>query len=663
MISSTFIILFLIALGLASALYYYLFLKRRAPPNFALAGLRIGVVLALLAAFFEPTLKFERLKTREDAVCVLIDASESMRLFRPESTVIPLLRAIDSAAKAGTGPAVAVRYFCFGDSLRRCPASGPLRFTDARSDLPASFEEKDVKDASCLLFVTDGNFTNASLPRGALQEKPCYYVTMPGVVSPRPYLNLELVSYANNVRLDSGSTAIVRLSGYRARPGELSLTCREGARVISRRMRPVKDSGYFSDTVAVFLASPRQGRFLYQVTAEAADDSLRASLYLPLTVQRGLFKAKIPETPPLLDRRFLAIALTLKNEWTIAGNDEKDCDALFAFSAAEGLTEGMASLQPRGIVVFFGAMPCSTAAEVSPATCMLVPNDPLDTLLSQFDIKEPAPPSALVDCGVSFLKAQRTVLSCAYTTTGSRKTMPDTLPFIITGRYKNHNAVAVAAHEVWRMGFLPLSLKKESETPSFMRYLAAFIQQRLLASLQQDFLCYPAAAGEYDSCTFSLLVPSDFLESQSEQKNQCSLGLRIESMGKSVFDSSYDCSSLYTSSMPQIKCGPLAHGNYFFKCTLSYGSRRREYSDSLYVAKNVLELSAQGQNTALLGQFALPMNSGDPKALRDLVSSARVSKRASVTDYFQITKSALLLSLCILLFSLEWLVRKKTGMD
>jgi hypothetical protein len=663
MILSTFIILFLIALGLASALYYYLSPQRPIRVKIALAGLRIGVVLALLAAFFEPTLKFERLKTREDAVCVLIDASESMRLFRPESTIVPLLRAVDSAAKAGTGPTVGVRYFCFGDSLRRLPIPGPLLFTDAKSDLPGSFEEKDITDASCLLLVTDGNFTNASLPRGALQEKPCYYVTMPGVVSPRPYLGLELVSYADNVRLDSGSTAFVRLTGYRARPGMLSLTCREGARVISRRMRPVRDGGYFSDTMAVTLASPRQGRFLYQVTAETSDDSLRASLYLPLTVQRGLFKANIPETPPLLDRRFLALALTEKNEWTIAGNDEKECDALFAFSAAEGLAEGMASLQPKGIVVFFGAMPCSAAAEVSPATCVLVPKDPLDTLLSQFDIKELAPPSALVRCGFSFLKAQRTVLSFAYTTTGGKKTIPDTVPFIITGRYKNHSAVVVMAHEVWRMGFLTLSLKKESETPSFMRYLAAFIQQRLRASLQQDFLCYPAAAGEYDSCAFSLLLPSDFLESQSERKNQCSLGLRIESKGTAVFDSSYDCSSLYSSSIPQIKCGPLAHGNYFFKCTLSYGSQRREYADSLYVAKNMLELSAQGQNTALLGQFALPMNSGDPKALRDLVSSARVSKRTSVIDYVQITKTALLLSLCLLLFSLEWLVRKRTGMD
>lgn len=667
--SFTFTILILLALGLASALYYYIFSQRLLPRRYVLFALRFAIVGALLAAFFEPVFTFERLKTRQAVVPVLIDASESMRLFRPDSTVLPLLRAVDSLAKGGPGRPVHMRYYCFGDSLRRCRAVDSLRFTDTKSILPGSFDEKTIQDAASVLLVTDGNFSNASFPRGILQEKTCYYLKLPSVLSPQPYLNVELLSCKNVVLLDSPSVAFIGLAGYRKKPGNLGLLCREGSRIIVHRTRGT-NAGYFSDTISVRLPAGRQGRFLYEVVATNADDSLRASVYVAQSVVRKTFKAKILQNPPLLDRRFFSLALTDNGAWTIAGRDEKDCDALFAFAFDEKVSAEMDALESRGIVVFVGAMPCSTTSGVSPQTCALVPQDPGDTLLAKFDIKEIPPPSLLLRCDRPFLRFRRTVLSCAYTVTPDQKTVPDTLPFVIVGRYKNHNSVVLSARGLWQMDFWPLSLSKESETPSFLRYLTAFIQQRLLMSLEQNFLAFPAftQASDVDSLVFSLLLPSDFFDSRTEQprqsgKNQSSLHLAIESNGKTVFDSSYDCSAFYSPAVARLTCGPLRPGTYFFKSTLVYGSQKQDYADSLHITKNDMELSVQGQNTVMLGQIALPLNHGDIKTLHDLFDSARLLKPGIVIDNFQIKQSVVLLLLCLFLFSLEWLLRRRSGLE
>jgi hypothetical protein len=660
------VLLLLFAAGFTLAAAFYLRRRKTVPAAFFI-WLRIALVTALLCAFFEPVLKFERLATKHTAIPVLVDASMSMRLFNPDSSVLPFLRRLDSLKKVSPGN-LGFKFYFFGDSVREFSPMNAADFSDLHSFLPSAIREKTIRDAQLVLIVSDGNLSNLSAPKGILQDKSCYYLKLPSV-SPRPFLQSELISGRESVPLDSPSAAVIQVRGFNVKPRPIQLTCRQGALPVAQRTVKA-DSGYYSDTVTLRLPAAHQGRFVYTVSAQITADTLRSALFFSQTVIPQQLRAKIVSASALLDRRFLTMALQNDAQWRIIAAESGECDALFLFDFNESMASALASLHPKGVAVFLGALPCSSRVEMTPAAFSLVSTSIYDTLASRIIAANIPPPSQIQLCLPPFLRHSRVALACLVPAENGGQSRPDTIPFITVGDFKGHSAVAVAGRGLWRTDFLPLSVARESETPAVMQYIAAFVKEQVLENLRENLVAFPGAPELYenDSLPFTVLLPPDFYRAESFVEApgagiNFSVRCSVDSAGKNILDSAYTLVGLEQRDRGSFMLPPLGAGAYHYTCTMALGPVQRHYSDSFYVSANRQELSVSGQNTVLLDEFALPLPSAELKAVLTAYAAHSLARRATMTQNLEIRQGWILLSIILVLFTLEWLARRKKGLD
>ncbi len=397
----------LVAAGTLLAALFYLRRGSHRAASFFLA-MRAALLCALLLAFFEPVITFDRLDTGPKPVCVLVDASLSMRLFHPERTVIPFLKSLDSLASSHGGPAF--RFYCFGDSLRRCADPAAIRFSDAQSFLPLSTNDPALRSASLAVVISDGNFSNVSPNISVLKDKACCYVGLPRI-SARPFVQTELVNVRESTPLDSTAVATMRVSGFVPRRLSLDVSCRMQGVVVSRKA-VVADSGYFSDTVSAALRTNRVGRFVYSVLACDGADTVRSVLYFSQCVVPRRFVGALYCASPVLDRRFVTSALTSDGQWAITAGKDGRCDAVFLFDYCDTMAAHVRSMNPKGVAVFLGEVPCAGGSELSLESFSLAAANPSDTLFDQVCAADLAPPSAIQVCPAPFLAQSRTLLFC-----------------------------------------------------------------------------------------------------------------------------------------------------------------------------------------------------------------------------------------------------------
>jgi hypothetical protein len=657
-------ILLLFAAGLALAGVYY-FHSATPRSRALLIGIRVVLMAAFVCALIEPVMKFERLARRQNIIPVLVDASASMRLFHPDTSVLPFLRSLSAATKDNAGAQIKVVPYCFGDSLRRCGQADSVRFSDRQSFVPVSFQEKSAVPSPVCVIISDGNFSNASLPKELFQDRTCLYYTLPPV-SPLPFLTAELLSINDHAVQDSPSLAVVRVHGYAGTAGGLSLTCKEKSRIVAGRTVKTK-KGFFTDTVSIRLPTSRQGRFLYTVTVASAGDTLRRTLYFPQTVVSARFTARIVAGAPSLDQRFLALALQNDPQWDIAGSAAKECDALFLIDFNRSVTDTITPVSNHGVVVFLGASACEKREAISPPSFSLVTYQPDDSLFQQFGAADLPPPSTLYVCPVPFLSRQRPILGCLVP---HDNTTRDTIPFLSVGAFDRHDAVAIAGRDLWRMDFWPLSVATRSETASFLQYITAFVKQRVVLNNIRSFCAYPSASELYenDSLFFTVLLPSDFNDiggnaTRSGDNAQVTVRFIIDSLSRTVYTTGPLPVNFKEPLRGTVTLPPLAGGTYHYRCTIEAKGQSGSIEDSLYVDNNREELSVTGQNTMLLDQFGIPLKNNSVAAVLDAYAGASASKRITVFDTVEIRKSWFLLSVIIILMAAEWLVRRRLELE
>jgi hypothetical protein len=660
------VLVLLFAAGFALVAAFYLRRRTSVPAAFFI-GLRIALVTAFLCAFFEPVLKFERLANKNSDIPVLVDASMSMRLFNPDSSVLPFLRRLDSLKKTLPGHP-GFKFYFFGDSMREFSPVQAADFPDLHSFLPSAIREKAIRDAQFVLIISDGNLSNFSAPKGILQEKPCYYLKLPPAL-PMPFLQSELVSVRESVPLDSPSAAVLQVHGFNAKPRTVQLTCKQGPLPVAQRIIKA-DSGYYSDTVTLRLPASRQGRFIYMVSVRNTADTLRSTLFFSQTVIPQQLRARIVSLSAVMDRRFLTMALQNDVQWRIMAAESGQCDALFMFDFNEGMSQALASLHPKGVAVFLGALPCSSRVEITPAAFSLVSTNIYDTLASRIVAANIPPPSQLQLCMPPFLRHTRIALACIVPGVLGGQSRPDTLPFITVGGFMGHSAVAVAGRGLWRTDFLPLSVARESETPAVMQYIAAFVKEQVLENLRENLVVFPGAPELYenDSLPFTVLLPSDFFRGESFNEtpgagNTFGIRCSVDSGGKKILDSAYSLVGLVQRDRGSFMLPPLCGGAYRYACSMTLGPIKYNYSDSFYVCANRQELSVAGQNTVLLDEFALPLSSATPKAVLDAYAAHSLARRATITQNLEIRRGWILLSIILCLFTVEWVARRKKGLD
>jgi hypothetical protein len=633
-----------------AALYYFRSgIKKWA--FFSLWAVRALFVAALLCAFFQPVFKIPIVAPNERGAVVLLDVSKSMRLFNADSSVSRFMAALSNPPLGGPR-GLAADQICFGDSTRALPRRTRASFSDEHSFFPDGFGQDQRVRGRAVLIVSDGNWSNPSPPRGLIEDNTCYYVKLPSF-SPRPYLHAEFIAPQQPVVQDSAAIARLLLQGYKKADGQLDITAASSGRRIANTTRKAR-AGYFSDTVSIRLPSSKPGRFLYTIAAADPADSLGALLYRVCDVVPRTVRARVCATRPSLDKRFISIALS-KDAWKL---DTAGADVLFILEWDAAAQGALSRLKPTGTAVFIGCAPGSRQVIV-PDTFSLMSLAPDDSLAQRLELRRMPPPSEILAKARLFPAPLHTILACI-----ARKAAPlDTLPFLAYGGYGGHPAIFCAARNVWAMEFLPLSLDQENETFSFLEYIVSIAKNQFLKNLNHDFFMYPATSevNNLDSMVFCIVPPSGIVSAAPQSG---SIRFTLSNGNNIPLDTMLRLELSEVSGNQTIRFRPFPAGAYAYKATLSTKDSRFTYADSLFVQDNNLEMSVRGQNSLVLNDIAIPLEMTDTAGLRRaLANDVGQEGRGTIFRTVRITHSWGLLAVLFVLLGLEWLVRRKIGLD
>jgi hypothetical protein len=652
-------VILLSMLGYASWYYF-----RCRTPKAALSLLwllRAGITAVLLFAFFQPSCNLRTIVPGGNNLTILLDVSKSMRLFNADFSVTGLWKLLRSCSNGPLGKRAPLRIFFFGDSARENLLSVDPVFSDKHSYFPTHFgDDIDASDRSTLI-ISDGNWSNASLPEAMLADKNCRYVRLSSC-TPLPFLKADIAGDFQRAIQDSALSVRIYVQGYTKSAGKLFISGHSSAKQLARVGMNIS-GGYFSDTISLSFPTSRAGRFLYRIDVrDTIDSGLHAGTYAVCDIVPHTLKARIYSAGPSLDARFIALALSKNGDWNIIRSSDtvsQTPDALFFLDWDNGAERELASLKPASVAAFMGCAPGLDKKAIRPDTFAIVSRGPDDSLTQRLLSQQIPPPSEMIFPGKHSFSSMRSLVGCRI----QKTPQSDTLPFLAQGKIGGKSAFFCAVKNAWQMEFMPLSVTHENETNSFLDYIIGLVKKQVLQNLTHDFFMYPASSKIYenDSIDFRIVAPPEI---ESENGPPAFVRYSINKAGRSIVDTSISMTINPLSGDQLIRIRPLDAGIYSYQAMLTSKTLTMVYTDTLQVQNNDLEMSVRGQNTMLLNSFARPIEPNDTSAFRRMMTrDPGLAKSITVMRKIQVKQSWWLLILLFCLLGIEWLVRRKIGLD
>lgn len=613
-------------------------------------SLRSAQALLILVAFFEPVFHFQRVLPETKTIPVLIDASRSMSLFQPESTVLPFLNKLQYINNLIDTKSKKYQFFLFGDSLRSITNLNELKFLDNLSEFPTT-HKKFTSSSHELIIVSDANWSN-SVTSDFFSNKTIRYLQLPSF-RPHPYLRI-LNSEFSSSHADSLSLLYLTIEGRIEENKEVRVTVMENGKSISEQILN-EPPGYFKRTLNIKLPATAPGKHLYRLKA-VCSDSLYANAYAVRDVAPGNFIYQIHSSFPTLDLRFLSLSLSKHQEFhrnEKVKHSKNDC--LFFFHWNDTIAKALESLKPNGIAVFIGSLPCSKPQSVTPQPAPYFKTAPADYMtVNDLILQKLPPPSKFMSCPE--LPLIIPFLSISQQQNGTK----DTAHILFSSEWKGYPALVFAATDFWKLDFWPMSTEhSEEQAFSFSELFISLLKEQLLSRISEQYFLYPAEkAMDTDSIRFSVSFPSTIPVSYKTD-----IRFSVKDMAeKTVLDTTMKI--INTGSRKQmITIGALRAGNYTFSSTSAFKNKRYFFSDSLHIGRQDRELQISGQNTLLLSETGQPLNADDSMALVQNLMADNAGKELFIEDSIQLNRSWWLLIMLLALLTTEWIYRRSKLLD
>lgn len=618
-----------------------------------LIAIRLLILALLAAAFLRPTLTMQTLAPERHGLAVLVDNSQSMRLFDSDS-LRKLLSADFGLADKD------VRVFLFGDSLRPLPDDRQPDFSDRRSFFPTDAAAGLPEDAQRILIVSDGNWSNSSLPDELFMATDAHYLRLPAPQLP-PLLRLEpLAERIEGVTGGSTDLRIV-LSGRLQHRRTITIAVLQDGRAESRRSVEL-EAGVFEDTLDLRIPARRPGTHLCRIVAETDSSGTVATVVhtvLPDRLRYHIYSAR-----PDLDGRFVSLALQRQDGWqhTHAHGQRPDLLVLLDWdSTAASLVQ---TVKPRGALLFAGCVPCGNprSRPVPRGRLVGAPETHIPLVIATPASLPPA--EALLECAEDPLRLRRTLLGLV------PQTASDTLPLLWSGRYQRHTALVAGVRGFWTWDFMVQLSEEEGTTQTpFSSTLLELTRRALIAGMSDDFLVYPAESPVSESRppVFVLALPASF-----DWTEPARVALTItDTSGSAVLDTGLTIDGVDAQHRFRFRSDPLPRGTYMYKGKLRYAGRTFTHADTLRVQSDRTELDIAGQNEQLLAQVARPTAPADSAAADGRVmlphggtaADAPGADRATIARTIRIEQSWLLLAALLALLFAEWVIRRRVHID
>lgn len=635
----TIIILCFLCVGLT--IYRYLHFSLPAYQKAILITVRIAIIIFVFLAFAEPVFKFQRLLSPDQTIPVLIDASQSMNLFSPESTIISPLKSLVSSKKL-LQQKPSFRFYLFGDSLREIYELDSIKFTDKNSYFPFDFDNNALNFSSEILLITDGNWSNESIPRDILASKNIYYHNL-NRFSPSPYLKISFAEKNSSVTGSSNFNIEARLETRTRHKNKCTIKVYNKNTLLCTNEQTI-DSGAFSNTILLSVPELKPGKHVLRIEASLDNDSLHAVDYAMFTTIPESFKYAIVSTEPSLNQRFLKLALSKSRNFTEVNLKRSNADVIFFLSWNSNAKKQLGKLEKNGIISFISVLPDASILKPSKAFSYIK-----TFALSQhfYDLHTAnLPPPSQIPISRS-IKNVSPLLSVVNTA--------DTTPIVFSGDFLNRSVLGLAVPDFWKWDFWPISHETTGEE--------SVLFSDLFINILKDMLIERSYADQYTACPVSPVTESDsirFFLSLPSKKMTDSAHIAF-SIHNDTSDTKIDTilTSLSGLSNVEFVMKGLSAGNYSYKSTLKTRNGSLEYSDTLFVKSDNQELMVNGQNNSLLKEFA------HQTRISDTVFDSKTThvSETTITEHFDITRTWYLLFLILLLILSELFFRQRFKLD
>ena len=610
--------------------------------RFILITLRVLALITLIAAFIEPEFVIERLASKDTPIPVLIDVSESMRLFKPDSSVIPFLDRLKDLGDNGNRKFV---FFVFGDSLRPLD-NKKLSFTDKKSFFPADFSSK-LKWSTDLILISDGNWSNSSMQPSLFAEKNVRFISLPKPVG-SPFLQMD-AELPEQCRTDNQVTFKIRVEGAITKKSKLIINISKSTKLTTSKSIYV-DSGYFAKDIPVQMPGSEPGAYLYRIDASVPEDSLYVQKFKIHQILPDKFSFATYSSGNSLDKRFLTIAFSRDSLMMQSKNETDKTDCLLLFNYDRKAEEKIKNVRKTGLIVFAGCMPCSSSTiKSSVDSRFLIPETNRGHVLNKTNPERLPAPESILKSVHNSVKG-----NCILSLINKNSKFSDTSSVIIVSEFNGKKALIVAAKDFWRSDFWPLSVSSgEEDAFLFSDIIISQVKQILSSNLTNRYFAYPADI----PCStlpvpFAIILPSVITSTGSL------LDISFNFSGAGRHDTTIRIFNSGTSHT-QTDLFYLPPGQYSYTSTIKSHSNFT-YSDSIFVQPDKSENLVTSQNTAFLKEIGSPLSLDK---IDSELSTGKGNTAPVIRDTFRISRTWPLLIAIFMLFAGEWILRRARGLD
>lgn len=607
-----------------------------------LLGLR-GIALALVVLlFFDPSFRLESLQTSQPRPVVLLDRSQSMQLFDPDS-VAGLVEQLSE-----TWRNTPFRIMLFGDSLRADAQTNSRTLpVDHHSWFPAVSAGPLAEKNARILVVSDGNWSNSVIPQIVFEGRPCAYVKLPPPRL-RPYLTVRSLAQQVVGTEFKRDTIGVVLSGYLPVPRSIVVACSHGPKKLASRTIN-RQAGYAIDTLNLVLAPLARGRRLCAISVGSAPDSLRSGSAVLITTLPTFLTVRSLQKKPRIDSRFLSLAFRKDPTWIPATASVAHPDLLLTFDWSDRIAAQLQN-SPRAAVLFAGCVPGEYAPLPKDAFRGAVPSQ----YLRPRNTRNAYPPlEQLIRATTPVLSAPQTAWSVAAATPDRGI---DTIPLLQSGYWHGHPATIVYARDIWKWDFLTLT-ENTAAKPVFSDLFRTTVREQVIAGLASSLIVYPVAAPLMDELPSVWAVA---LPGALDPETTTNLTLSFAPLsGGQVFDTAL---VVVPGTTPQVTVAPFAPGPLVVSAQLSARSPQFSTCDTFMVEPNNSELQVLEQNTVLLDQIGIELP-WDTAAIAAFFDMGIAPDAAVMVSMVRLPRTWLILLLTTVAFCLEWALRRHLRLD
>ena len=656
-------VLFVAILIIALLLSLYLLLRSRLANGrkILLTINRLLIFFFLCLAFYQPSFRITRIASSENIVPTLIDLSLSMRLFNADSMLAQLSKLYQSTSKDKKLEFPKFELFGFGDSLRAIKDLESLEFNDKNSIFPRFFNERKIKNCRKILLFSDGNWSNTISQTNILHGKECFYISLQQTAHPS-YVHIEAPNHLKSTLKDTIAKVSMVINGYNSNNDPVFVSCKKGRQIIAQ-MKLQPDTGFFTETISIPIKVKEAGSFLLEVNAKLSD-SVGSNCYILHEVTSGNYSAYLYSPYPSLDRKFLTLSLRRKTNWELikdlsARKEKTDLLILFNWDRE---AQHLFNKHIKSSVVFIGCLPCekTTTHDVSQFT-PAISSDFKHFFYTDADSDFP-PLYAFITCHQPSPTIQRKFIS--YDSIQKKHEQDYSgLPLLFETHFKNRLILTFAAKGLWRWDFWPKSLGDKKDTKFFTDFLIDRMQELIHYNTNKTFYIYPDVSPVYetDSLSFKIALPS-YLYNFPSVKTDFNI---TTPHGDTVFDSSFNLMPFQANSL-SLKTPPLHRGKYLYTCSITTKKGKVMYRDSIKIYTDNSELRVLGQNTIMLKDIARPVTFSDTAYINALFTDKKsnLAKRSETTiRTLKINRSWIMLALILILFGIEWVLRRAWRLD